>query len=642
MRSGVLVAALVLALACDDAPVKPVRQGARDPRPEWVQQNFMTQPAAELTRSERGILHWIDLWGARRFRLTPAVTRVAVGDPGTWIAAVGGAGRVGVWDARTGKEIRRVQLPNDAWFLARGPANTLVTTDAEGRFAVTDPANGTTLHRWRAAYTGWIAVSRDGSRLVTADSDGVVVLDTRTGERLAVCSDEDTGLIEAVAFTRDNSQLITAGYQLELWNIADQKLVRRLTHPDLDVEDFGNIAVRSCGQEIAIAAGNKVLRWRLDTGVQIGAGHEFQNPVSQVGYGADGLLVATRVGKLYVWDPAKDSHRLLLDVTPHWSGRFSRDGRWFVAGEESDEGAVRVWDCLGRREHPGVCAVRGQVFRVAVHRQTGQVAMEIDNAVARWDVAIRSSTPWDIAADGEPEPVVVTRKGRRIILGHVSSTELGAWQAGTRELIRTFRGNRKQMIFRFVAAPAGEWIAACGRRLDVWSLDSGKLLRVSDAHDDAIYCMNVSPDGTVLATGDSEGVLRIWDMPGLSERQVEVPHESAIWNAVFSPDGMRLLTADENGHYVVWEGTAGRRWKARFRLEAQRACAPAWSSDSQRIYTAGQRLRVWSATTGSELDSIALDVEPTCLDVDGVRIYVGCSGAVQVYEETVAARESSG
>lgn len=64
------------------------------------------------------------------------------------------------------------------------------------------------------------------------------------------------------------------------------------------------------------------------------------------------------------------------------------------------------------------------------------------------------------------------------------------------------------------------------------------------AHDRTIYSLAVSRDGTVVATGDREGTIRVWRAKD-GERQTELAGLAyPVYGLAFHPDGQRLVSAD--------------------------------------------------------------------------------------------------
>ncbi|EIV96290.1 WD40 repeat domain-containing serine/threonine protein kinase [Frankia sp. QA3] len=86
-------------------------------------------------------------------------------------------------------------------------------------------------------------------------------------------------------------------------------------------------------------------------------------------------------------------------------------------------------------------------------------------------------------------------------------------------------------------------------------------LRPLDAlteHTGAVFAVAFAPDGHTLATGASDGTIRLWDTAGPgSPRRLGAPLvvTDAVWSVAFSPDGRRLAagSGSSTGSVQVWD-----------------------------------------------------------------------------------------
>jgi WD40 repeat protein len=101
----------------------------------------------------------------------------------------------------------------------------------------------------------------------------------------------------------------------------------------------------------------------------------------------------------------------------------------------------------------------------------------------------------------------------------------------------------------------------------LWKRCRGEQLYTLHGHSDGVYCVAFSPDGTLLASGDEKGAVKLWDVASRSLVATLAPSQVRIVRVSFSADGQALATADYAArikiwklslHKVVWSGQASR------------------------------------------------------------------------------------
>ena len=66
-----------------------------------------------------------------------------------------------------------------------------------------------------------------------------------------------------------------------------------------------------------------------------------------------------------------------------------------------------------------------------------------------------------------------------------------------------------------------------------------------------------SPDGSHLATGGRDGIVRVGDLTGNGEPQLLKGHSSSVHALAYSPDGSRLASAGRDGTVLIWDAARG-------------------------------------------------------------------------------------
>jgi hypothetical protein len=108
-----------------------------------------------------------------------------------------------------------------------------------------------------------------------------------------------------------------------------------------------------------------------------------------------------------------------------------------------------------------------------------------------------------------------------------------------------------------------------------------------------------SPDGRLLATGETSGTVRFWDLARSAESGPPLQHNRDVASIQFSPDGRQLVTGSSDQTARVWN-VEQRRARSRPMRHSSRVTVAAFSPDARHILTASEdhTARVWDAATG--------------------------------------------
>ncbi len=110
-------------------------------------------------------------------------------------------------------------------------------------------------------------------------------------------------------------------------------------------------------------------------------------------------------------------------------------------------------------------------------------------------------------------------------------------------------------------------------RLIAWDVNAEKPepLHTIEAHKGWIRAIDVSPDGTLLASVGNDLIVRLWNTSdGKLVREMK-GHESHVYNVRFHPSGQHLATGDLMCHLIHWDVASGKKMRT-------------WQAESLQIY----------------------------------------------------------
>jgi WD40 repeat protein len=217
------------------------------------------------------------------------------------------------------------------------------------------------------------------------------------------------------------------------------------------------------------------------------------------------------------------------------------------------------------------------------------------------------------------------------------------WDVGEKRQLDWFPLEEAATLWCF--GPDAGLVAAASNELTVWDVPTGEL-RESWTHPASswITALAFQPTGKgkaraghVLAAGDDDGVVRLWDWANQEELMRIHAHGTAVSALAFSPDGRLLATAGEKKVIHLWEADTGRRLGTLLG-HTDRIPALAWHPDGRQLVSAGwdTTARVWDTMTCQPiilLNSHDTQVHALAFSPDGTRLACADSAnAVHVWD----------
>lgn len=551
---------------------------------------------------------------------TDAATAVAFSPNGTLIASGGDDGTLRLWNPRTGQEVGAPidALPDGGVIsidaVTFNPSGTIVATaDANGIVRLWNPRTGREVGYLTATDSNelaWsaMAYNRSGSVLATAaGGDGMVRLwDSATWREIG--SPIHAGLrdcgVNGVAFSPNSAILATATCgEVRLWDPASGHEIGKPITTDTG-SYISTVAFSPNGTILVTASGDGILRlWNPATGHEIGvpitATNTSTRAVNSIAFNPSGTILATASGDgtLRLWNPAT-GHEIGVPITADTAsisqgGRVSLNSVAFnpsgtILATAGADGTVRLWNpATGQPIGTPIAAEvihdttgASTVSAVAFNPSGTILATAGADIVRLWNPAVSEQTGTIIPGDG------VTA-----LAFNPSGTVLAT--AGTDGIVRLWDP--------FTSKETGTPIHADHPAPGFTGVNA----------------VAFNPSGTILATGDGDGTVRLWATT--TGKEVGTPIHSdntqaddepigpnGVYKVTFCRDGTILATADVDGTVRLWSLATGKEVGTPIRVDVTWFGELAGANSRGTLLVTGtdRTIRRLSLATGQEVGTV--------------------------------------
>ncbi|WP_315790358.1 NB-ARC domain-containing protein [Fischerella sp. JS2] len=182
---------------------------------------------------------------------------------------------------------------------------------------------------------------------------------------------------------------------------------------------------------------------------------------------------------------------------------------------------------------------------------------------------------------------------RKVNLHHVNFQNADLAKSAFSE---TFGG-----IMSVAFSPDGKLLAAgdSNGEIHLWRVADGQQLLILRGHANWVVSLAFSPDSRTLASGSSDCTVKLWDVGTGQCFHSLREHGNEVWSVAFSPEGGKLVTGCDDQIIRLWSVRTGECLKI-FQGHTNWVLSVAFSLDAQTLVSGSDdnTIRLWDVNSG--------------------------------------------
>ncbi|MDQ2839468.1 MAG: caspase family protein [Acidobacteriota bacterium] len=234
---------------------------------------------------------------------------------------------------------------------------------------------------------------------------------------------------------------------------------------------------------------------------------------------------------------------------------FSPGGTFLAVG--AGDGRVRLWETNTGKLVAQFEAGEGPVWALRFGKSgVDLVSAGPGNVVRRWNLSTKA-IDWEQDDFDRAVLSIDVDEADSLVAAGGYLPNVSVWDQEGKDLSRLPSEAKVVHAVRF--SPKGKVLAwgDSERNVKLWNPGTGKMLKVLRGHSHAVLSLAFRQDGSQLASGSRDGQIRLWDTTAWVCQRVLKGHENSILSIAFHPEGDVIVSSSSDNTIRFWSTQNG-------------------------------------------------------------------------------------
>lgn len=579
-------------------------------------------------------------------------------------------------DTVTGKELRRFNNDSNAPITSvifSPDGRFVLAENNENDFNLWEALTGKAVRRFKGSSDSECAAdfSPDGRYLLLGSWEYRCLWETATGKELWSI-EADSEEVNSMAFSPDGRYVLSGGDDIKIWESATGKILKQF---EVEYDNRINSVVFSPDGRYFISESleNLIRVWEITTGEELqwfeserekGWNGEYYKDINSAIFSPDGkhLLTVSSNDTISIWEitTGKEIRRFDGHSDNITTVAFSPDGRYIISGSKDKSIRLYPWEALKRAQevgiYPAISRIKTTSELLKEHKKIQLLISSATDCIKEGafcgaymllrqvqadryyeknkdilDLILHSGimgmgkrrsfiSGWNVNILGEHSKIVssvnFSSDGKFVISGGADNT-IRLWDLarsmqinrfGSIE-VRCFIGHNSNVNSVAFSPDGGSVLSGyADNSLILWETATAKEIMRFEGHSDTICSITFSPDGNYILSGGYDKTPILWDVATGQVLMRYAGHIDTVGSVTFSPDGSYILSGSWDNTIRLWDVMTGNEIR-RFVGHNDPVRSVAYSSDNKYVISGSggsssssdNSLRLWDAATGIEV-----------------------------------------